>query len=73
MEVRKPIRDIDEFNHRKSKDHRLTPPISTLAFGFKHAAAFHRCHHLSLLMCLMYELFVLFPLKTNSLEWIDNA
>jgi hypothetical protein len=35
MEVRKPIRDIDKFNHGKSKDHRLTPPISALPSGFE--------------------------------------
>ncbi len=35
MEMRKPIRDIDEFNHRKSKKHGLIPPISALPFGFE--------------------------------------
>jgi hypothetical protein len=35
MEMRKPIRDIDEFNHRKSKKHGLIPPISALPSGFE--------------------------------------
>ncbi len=35
MEARKPIRHIDEFNHRKGKDHGLIPPISALHSGFE--------------------------------------
>ncbi len=35
MEVREPIRYIDEFNHGKGKDHGLTPPISALSSSFE--------------------------------------
>jgi hypothetical protein len=35
MEMRKPIRDIDEFHYGKSKDHSLIPPISALFSGFE--------------------------------------
>jgi hypothetical protein len=34
MEVREPIRYIDEFNHGKGKNHGLTPPISALAVDY---------------------------------------
>ncbi len=35
MEVREPVRYIDEFNHGKGKDHDLTPPISALSSSFE--------------------------------------